>query len=164
VKNEDFHTFTEYMKKEDGLLTAAMEDYIEMVYRLSLNKGFTRINDLSNSLNVQPPSATKMVQKIADLKLANYEKYGYIILTEEGKKIGEGLLKRHMIVEEFLTYLGVSDSVLEEAEKIEHILDEETLKCISLFVAFIKDNPEVEDKYRSYRNGGQACINSKTDS
>jgi Mn-dependent DtxR family transcriptional regulator len=139
------------MKKDDGL-TASMEDYIEMIYRLSIDKGFTRINYLSNSLNVQPPSATKMVQKLSELKLADYEKYGFIILTAEGKKIGEVLLKRHMMVEEFLRLLGVSDSVLEEAEKIEHILDEEALKCISFFVAFIKDNPEIEEQYKSYRN------------
>ncbi|MGE5632035.1 MAG: metal-dependent transcriptional regulator [Caulobacteraceae bacterium] len=152
MKNEDFFTFTGYMKKDDGLLTAAMEDYIEMIYRLSLSKGFTRINDLSSSLNIQPPSATKMVQKLADLNLANYEKYGYIILTEEGKTIGEGLLKRHKTVEEFLILLGVSRSVLEETEKIEHILNEETLRCISLFVNFIKDNPDIGDKFEAYRN------------
>lgn len=153
VRSKDFYTFTEYMKKDYGLLTASMEDYIEMIYRLSVDKGFTRINDLSNSLNIQPPSATKMVQKLSELKIADYEKYGFIILTEEGKKVGEGLLRRHMIVEEFLQLLGVSNSVLEETEKIEHILDEETLKCISLFVAFIKDNPEIEDAYKSYRIG-----------
>lgn len=151
MTSRDFYTFTGYMKKADGL-TAAMEDYIEMIYRLSMAKGFTRINDLSSSLNVQPPSATKMVQKLAELNLADYEKYGFIILTEEGKKIGKGLLRRHMMVEEFLRLLGVSDSVLEETEKIEHILDEETLRCISLFVAFIKDNPEMEDAYKSYRS------------
>lgn len=153
--SKDFYTFTEYMKKDNGL-TAAMEDYIEMIYRLSADKGFTRINDLSNSLNVQPPSATKMVQKLAELNFADYEKYGFINLTEVGKKAGESLLKRHMVVEEFLRLLGVSDSILEETEKIEHILDEETLRCISLFVTFIKDNPEIEEKYRSYR----ACTKS----
>jgi Mn-dependent DtxR family transcriptional regulator len=153
MRSKDFYTFTEYMKKDYGLLTAAMEDYIEMIYRLSADRGFTRINDLANSLNIQPPSATKMVQKLSELKIADYEKYGFIILTEEGKKVGEGLLKRHMIVEEFLQLLGVSGSILEETEKIEHILDEETLKCISLFVAFIKDNPGIEDAYKLYRIG-----------
>lgn len=154
MKDKDFYTFTGYMKKEYGLLTASMEDYIEMIYRLSMGKGFTRMNDLSNSLNIQPPSATKMVQKLAELKIADYEKYGFITLTEEGKRIGEDLLRRHMIVEEFLQLLGVSNSILEETEKIEHILDEETLKCISLFVAFIKDNPRIEEEYKSYRSSG----------
>ena len=39
-----------------------MEDYLEMIYRLSKENGYTRINELSNALNVQPPSATRMVK------------------------------------------------------------------------------------------------------
>lgn len=82
----DFYTFNEYMKKEDSKLTASMEDYLEMIYRLSLNKGYLRINELSNALNVQPPSATRMVQKLSEERLVKYEKYGIIILEESGKK------------------------------------------------------------------------------
>lgn len=58
---EEFYTFREYMDKN---LTASMEDYIEMIYRLSKDSGYTRIQELAKSLNVQPPSATKMIQKI----------------------------------------------------------------------------------------------------
>ena len=61
---KDFYTFREYMKNVDKLLTASMEDYLEMIYRLSYDNGFTRIHELSSALNVQPPSATKMVQKL----------------------------------------------------------------------------------------------------
>ena len=80
MAKNDFHTFNEYMKKEDNSLTASMEDYLEMIYRLSLNTGFTRINELSNALNVQPPSATKMVQKLNKLGLLDYKKYGILFL------------------------------------------------------------------------------------
>jgi Mn-dependent DtxR family transcriptional regulator len=152
MKNEDFYTFSGYIRKDNGLLTASMEDYVEMIYRLSINKGFTRINDLANALNVQPPSVTKAVQKLAELNLANYEKYGVIILTEEGKIIGESLLKRHNMVEEFLRIIGVSNSLLEETEKIEHSVNEETFKCISNFVNFIKNNPEIRNALETYRN------------
>jgi Mn-dependent DtxR family transcriptional regulator len=84
MNNKDFHTFSEYMKKEDDSLTASMEDYLEMIYRLSLNTGFTRVNELSAALNVQPPSVTKMVQKLAELDLLEYEKYGVLILRKRG--------------------------------------------------------------------------------
>jgi Mn-dependent DtxR family transcriptional regulator len=152
MRNDDFYTFNGYIKKDDNLLTASMEDYVEMIYRLSAEKGFTRINDLSTALNVQPPSATKMVQRLAELKLANYEKYGYIELTELGKKIGEELLNRHNIIEEFLGLLGVSTSILEETEKIEHSINKETLGCIYIFLDFVKDNPDIRDKYKVYRS------------
>ena len=153
MTKNDFYTFNEYMKKENNSLTASMEDYLEMIYRLSLNTGFTRIHELSDALNVQPPSATKMVQKLAELKLLKYEKYGILVLEEDGKKLGEALLNRHNIIESFLRILDVSESdVLEETEKIEHTISNQTTKCFQDFVQFIKDNPEIVVEFKTYRN------------
>lgn len=152
MDKNDFYTFNEYMKKEDNSLTASMEDYLEMIYRLSLNTGFTRIHELSDALNVQPPSATKMVQKLAELQLLKYEKYGILILEKAGKVLGEELLKRHNIIESLLRILNISESsVLEETEKIEHTISKETAGCFEDFVEFIKDNPEMAVKFKSYR-------------
>lgn len=151
MNSEDFYTFSGYIKKDDSPLTASMEDYVEMIYRLSLQNGFTRINDLSNALNVQPPSATKMVQKLAELGYGKYERYGVIMLTEKGKEVGQALLKRHKTIEELLKFLGVEKSVLEETEKIEHSINEETLKCIWDFMSFIKECEDVKSKFEEYR-------------
>jgi Mn-dependent DtxR family transcriptional regulator len=135
METNDFHTFSEYMKKEDNLLTASMEDYLEMIYRLSINNGFTRIHELSDALNVQPPSATKMVQRLSELNFLKYEKYGVIMLKEEGKKAGESLLRRHKIIEEFLKLMGVSeDKILEETEKVEHTISSSTVKCFHNYI------------------------------
>jgi Mn-dependent DtxR family transcriptional regulator len=151
VKN-DFYTFNEYMKKEDKSLTASMEDYLEMIYRLSIKNGFTRIHELSTALNVQPPSATKMVQKLAELKLLKYEKYGILILEENGKKLGEALLNRHNTIEKFLRILDIPDSeILNETEKIEHTISKETAKCFQDFVNFINSNPNIIDEFKVYR-------------
>ncbi|OOM69232.1 transcriptional regulator MntR [Clostridium sp. BL-8] len=151
IKN-DFYTFNEYMKKEDKSLTASMEDYLEMIYRLSMKNGFTRIHELSNALNVQPPSATKMVQKLAELKLLKYERYGILVLEQEGKNLGEVLLNRHNTIENFLRILDVPDSeILDETEKIEHTISKETAKCFKDFVNFINDNPNIIDKFKVYR-------------
>jgi len=151
VKN-NFYTFNEYMKKEDNLLTASMEDYLEMIYRLSLNTGFTRIHELSSALNVQPPSATNMVHKLAELKLLKYIKYGVLVLEENGKKLGEVLLNRHNTIESLLRVLDVSEpDILEETEKIEHTISNKTSKCFQDFVQFINDNPEIEVAFKTYR-------------
>lgn len=153
MEGNDFHTFNEYMKKGDNELTASMEDYLEMICRLSFKDGFTRIHDLSCALNVQPPSATKMVQRLAELKLLRYEKYGVIFLTDKGKKLGKLLISRHNIIEEFLRLLGVSEGeILEQTEKIEHTISEETTKCFRKYVQFMKDNPKINDKFKNYKN------------
>lgn len=152
MSNNDFHTFSEYMKKDGNTLTASMQDYLEMIYRLSINSGFTRIHELSEALNIQPPSATRMVQRLSELNLIKYEKYGVIILQEDGKILGEALLKRHNNIEIFLRTIGVSELViLEETEKIEHTISDQTVKAFGYFVSFIRDNPEFEQEFSYYR-------------
>ncbi|MBD7912228.1 transcriptional regulator MntR [Clostridium cibarium] len=152
MNENDFYTFTEYMKKENNSLTASMEDYLEMIYRLSFKTGFTRIHDLSATLNVQPPSATKMVQKLAQLKLLKYEKYGVLVLEENGKKLGKLLLNRHNVIEDFLRILDVPESdILNQTEQIEHTISKQTTKCFQDFIEFIKTNPNIADEFKSYR-------------
>lgn len=148
---EDFFTFSEYIKKDQGLLTPSMEDYVEMIYRLSMNNGYARINELSESLNVQPPSVTRMVQKLADLNLVNYERYGKITLTDSGILKGNMLLMRHNIIESFLRSIGVFKGILEETEKIEHTISKETLECIVTYLSFLKENPDIQKKFEIYR-------------
>lgn len=153
MDNNDFRTFSEYMKKEDNALTASMEDYLEMIFRLSLNIGFTRIHELSEALNVQPPSATRMVQRLAEFDLLNYEKYGFIMLKENGKKLGSALLKRHNTIDAFLRLLGIPQNViLRETEKVEHTLSSETIKCFEEYINFIKENPDVAARIEAYIN------------
>ncbi len=152
MTKNDFYTFNEYMKKEEDSLTASMEDYLEMIYRLSLHTGFTRIHELSHALNCKPPSATKMVQKLAEIKLLKYEKYGVVVLEEGGKVLGEALLNRHNVIESFLRILDISESdVLEETEKIEHTISKQTTKCFQDFVQFSKENPKIVIEFKTYR-------------
>ena len=149
--NNSFYTFNEYMKNDEDSLTASMQDYLEMIYRLSVNTGFLRVRELSDALNVQPPSVTKMVQKLAKLKLLKYERYGVIILTEEGKMHGVELLNRHNIIENFLKILGIAEEeILTETEKIEHAISTKTAKCFEHFIEFSKDYQEITNKLKSY--------------
>lgn len=150
-EEEGFFTFREYMKKED-LLTASMEDYLEMVYRLSKESGFTRVNELAAALNVQPPSASKMIQKMSDQGLVDYEKYGYVVLTSKGQQMGGELLYRHQLVEEFLIIIGVSKGLLEQIEKIEHTLSNHTLFFLGKLIRFLKERPGLIDDYHKFIN------------
>ncbi len=149
--SKEFHTFREYMKKDEDLLTASMEDYLEMIYRLSGETGFTRVNDLSAALNVQPPSATRMVKKLADIGILDYEKYGVILLSQKGKKLGGSLLERHQMVEDFLKMIGITEDILGETEKIEHTISAQTLQCLADFVEFFKLRPEVLKEFETFK-------------
>jgi Mn-dependent DtxR family transcriptional regulator len=149
----EFFTFREYMKKDQDTLSASAEDYVEMIYRLSRKSGFTRTNDLASALNVQPPSVTKMVQKLSDLKLIKYEKYGVIMLEDNGLKIGEMLLMRHNIIEEFLSLFNITNNLLEETEKIEHTVNNEILLGMKDLTVFFSENPDILEKFNKYRDG-----------
>ncbi|NLG92215.1 MAG: Fur family transcriptional regulator [Clostridiales bacterium] len=149
----NFYTFNGYMKKDEDALTASMEDYLEMIYRLSYETGFTRIHILSKALNVQPSSATKMVQNLAQIGMVKYERYGFIMLEEKGKKTGAWLLKRHTILEDFSRIIGVGDScLLEETEKTEHMFSKETILCFADFVEFMRCNPDILERYKAFKN------------
>lgn len=152
MKNNDFRTLSGYMKKEEHMLSASMEDYLEMIYRLSKDTGFTRINELSEALNVHPPSATRMVQKLGLLNLLQYEKYGVILLRAEGKRLGGMLLERHNMIEAFFRLLGINEEViLAETEKVEHMLSDETVKCFEKYILFVKENPDVLVRLNEFR-------------
>lgn len=154
MNSKDFYTFRRYMNSMDSRLTASMEDYMEMIYRLSQDNGFTRIHDLSESLNVQPSSATKMVQKLSEMGLLIYEKYGSISLKDSGKEVGVALLARHKVVEDFMRLIGVDEeNVLEETEKVEHTLSQATLSCIGELVAFWRENDDVKTRFDGHRRG-----------
>lgn len=148
---DKFRTFSEYMKKESNSLTASMEDYLEMICRLSAKSGYVRLHELADALNVQPPSATKMVQKLSELNLIDYEKYGVITLSNEGRSIGEALIKRHNTILELLKILGISENnLLEETEKIEHTVSTETLHCFLRFMNFLEQNNDIKEKLTQY--------------
>lgn len=146
---DEFYTFRGYTIKHHGL-SPSMEDYLEMIFRLTRDKSYTRINDLASALNVQPPSATKMVQKLAELSYLKYEKYGTIELTSKGKEVGTMLFKRHEALENFLNLIGVEKNTLKDTEKIEHNLSDETLSCIFKLTEFLKTSPEFLKGFKNF--------------
>lgn len=153
-----FHTVRGYqlLTQNKKLLTSAMEDYLEMIYRNSLVEGYMRINTLSELLNVAAPSATKMVQKLNKLGLLDYKKYGIIVLTENGRELGRFLLERHNTIQQFLKNLGVSDDILIETELIEHYVSVTTLNKIELFNKFLQNNPDIFKKFSEFVNSNTA--------
>lgn len=138
------------LRQEKLRLSPSMEDYLEMIYRTCKKQGYIRMTSLAQQLNVQASSATKTVQKLAEMKLLAYEKYGIIQLTEEGRKIGEFLLKRHRIVETFLKNIGVKENLLRQTEMIEHHLTADTVRSIDMLNKFFKEYPEIHKQFLQF--------------
>ena len=131
-QSDGFYTMKGYALNADGELTSAMEDYLEMISRLTRQNESVRVSDLSKMLHVKASSVTKMVQQLGRAGLIRAEKYGDIYLTGEGREAGNYLLYRHEVIHRFLCVLNHSDNELEQAEKIEHFLDRTTVKNLEL--------------------------------
>ena len=152
MEKQDFYTFREYMNRVGQQLTASMEDYLEMIYRLSKENGYTRTHELAAALNVQPPAATRMVQKLSILSLVKYQKYGILVLDDLGKEIGASLFARHNVIENFLRILGIKEeNLLEETEKIEHTVSNDTMRCFLNFLNFYETNERFQAEYKEYK-------------
>jgi Mn-dependent DtxR family transcriptional regulator len=123
----NYYTLKGYQVHTASGLTPAMEDYLEMICRLLEHREVVRIGELAGKLHVRPSSATKMIQQLKAAGSVNSEKYGYICLTEKGRREGEYLLYRHRVLQRFLCLLNRSEDELEQVEKIEHFLNRVTV-------------------------------------
>lgn len=120
-----------------------MEDYIEQIFLLIRNKGYARVSDIAEALEVHPSSVTKMVQKLDRGDYLIYEKYRGLILTSKGKKIGKRLVERHDLLEEFLKIIGVEEeNIYQDVEGIEHHLSWNSIDRIGDLVQYFEENPD----------------------
>lgn len=138
MAQEGFYTMKGYTLLEHGLLTSSMEDYLEMICRLSEHGDVVRISDLAQALHVKPPSASKMAGNLRAQELIEFPKYGCITLTEMGKRMGKYLIRRHELVNSLLCRINGTENELEEVEKIEHFLSPRTIENIADFLKSIE--------------------------
>ena len=125
------------VKKEDR--TDRMEDYLEVIYELILEKGYATTVDISSYLNVSSPSVTKMMQKLDETGYLKYEKYRGIKLTNEGIRIARNIRNRHGLLAEFFMIIGIDEETANnDAEGIEHHLHPETMKKLEEFINELK--------------------------
>jgi Mn-dependent DtxR family transcriptional regulator len=144
-----FRGYTLHSAQRPNSLSASMEDYLEMIYRLSQQDSYTRVLELAAALHVQPPSASRMVRRLAAEGLVKYERYGIITLTEQGRTIGHFLLQRHNLLERFMSFLGLGD-VLEDAERIEHNISNQAVAGIAKLLDFFSADPGLLAEWQAF--------------
>ncbi|MFE5319991.1 transcriptional regulator MntR [Paenibacillus sp. NPDC056579] len=124
------------------MATPSMEDYLERIYKLIDEKGYARVSDIAEGLEVHPSSVTKMIQKLDKDNYLVYEKYRGLVLTSKGQKMGKRLVDRHQLLEEFLTMIGVSeDTIYKDVEGIEHHLSWDSITCIETLLEYFRRDP-----------------------
>ena len=125
------------------MTTRNMEDYLEAIWNLQNKKGYVKAKDIAERLEVSRPSVSEMIKKLSENSYILYEKYGGIVFTAKGKKLAQEIKKRHTLLVEFLTIVGVDEqNAQQDACKLEHDVSPETITCLLEFVEFIGLLPE----------------------
>jgi Mn-dependent DtxR family transcriptional regulator len=141
------------------MATPSMEDYLERIYKLIDEKGYARVSDIAEGLEVHPSSVTKMIQKLDKDSYLVYEKYRGLILTSKGKKMGKRLVDRHQLLEEFLTVLGVNEeNIYKDVEGIEHHLSWDSITCIETLLEYFRRDPSRSDILQQIRKEMDADV------
>ena len=138
-----FYTLKGYQINETGGMTTSMQDYLEMICRLTDGEpDVVRVRELAFELHVKPSSVSKMVGNLREAGCVEYKKYGYISVTDKGKKIGAYLLWRHRVLHDFLCMLNGTEDELEQVEKIEHFIDERTTANLAVLTKRLREEKD----------------------
>jgi Mn-dependent DtxR family transcriptional regulator len=112
-------------------LSENWEDYLERIHELIERKGYARVADIAEQLEIAPASVSTMVQRLAKAGFLNYERYRGLTLTSAGQAAALGIRHRHRVLTDFLTILGVPpDQVERDVEGMEHHMSSITVERI----------------------------------
>jgi Mn-dependent DtxR family transcriptional regulator len=137
-------------QSEKSSYSTRMEDYLEVISELVELKGYATTLDISRYMNVSAPSVTKMLHRLEENSLLEYEKYHGINLTDKGTRIAHEIRQNHGILLEFFEILGVNhETANKDTEGIEHHLNPKTIKQLRKFITFLKSNPKILDSFKN---------------
>ena len=124
-------------------LTAPVEDYLKAIYELERQGAPAETNAIAEILHIAPASVSGMVRRLADQGLITHERYRGARLTTSGRKAALKTLRRHRVIEAYLTSaLGFSwDRVHDEAERLEHAASDELIDRMAAAIGEPETDP-----------------------
>jgi len=113
-------------------LSENAEEYLEVLYKLSLKERPVKTTKISNMLNISPASVTQMIKKLEKEGYVNYSPYKGVTLTEEGYKIASNITRKHRLLERFLhDVLKIKkEKVHDQACEMEHVLSDDAERAL----------------------------------
>jgi DtxR family Mn-dependent transcriptional regulator len=130
-------------------LSETLEDYLEIIYALSLEHPAVRVRDIARAKGVRMPTVTAALRRLSERALVSYQAREHVGLTDAGKKIAHRLTGRHRFLTRFLAQvLGVVPETAErDACGLEHHLSACSLERLAAFVEYIDTCPSVDPAF-----------------
>ena len=133
-------------------LSESLENYLVVIYEAHLRNEIARIKDMTASLSVKHTSAIDAIKKLEDLGIVNYEKRGFVKLTQSGIEKAQKIYKNRMTTRDF--FINILDINAFEADefsfKMEHLKSDNLTRSMEMIKSFFEDNPDIKAKYRKY--------------
>jgi len=121
----------------------AVQDYLKAIHALKGAEERVSPIDIATRLQVRAPSVTGMLKRLADAGWIDYEPGRGAQLTPSGVAEARRVIRRHRLVELFLTrVLGLDWSEVDaEAEKLEHAISPRLEQAIAAHLGEPLEDP-----------------------
>lgn len=122
------------------MITARIEDYLEELFLLEGTGCTITVTDLADRLKITKGTVTATVQKLVDLDMVEHERYGALHLTEDGRRKGMVVFRRHEGFRSFFhEMLGLDrEKSSEMACSMEHYVDNVTEERLYALLEFFR--------------------------
>lgn len=100
-------------------------------YICSASITLCRSIDIANELSFSKPSVSVAMKNLRENGYIHMDDQGHITLTQTGQDIADKMYERHIMLSNWLIYLGVDEkTAVEDACKIEHVLSSQSFQAI----------------------------------
>jgi len=123
--------------------TRAVQDYLKAIHSLGGTERMVSPVEIAARLEVRAPSVTGMLKRLADAHWISYEPHRGAQLTRQGIAEARRVIRRHRLVELFLTrVLGLDWSEVDaEAEALEHAISPRLEQAIAAHLGEPLEDP-----------------------
>ena len=105
------------------------ENYLETILILKNKNGHVRSIDIARTLSFSKPSISRAMSLLKEGGYINIDGDGFIELTDSGLQIAKKIYRRHTMLTEWLTAIGVNpETASQDACRMEHVISQETFE------------------------------------
>ena len=124
-------------------LAPTIQAYLMAVHALGAGGDPVTSSALAERLGASPSSVSEGVRKLVTMGLAEHRPYAPVVLTEAGRSFAVAMVRRHRIIETFLSRCLEYpwDEVHAEADALEHVVSDRFVDALDVFLDHPRRDP-----------------------
>lgn len=123
-------------------LTESVEDYLECIANLVKRDGFVSVSAVADALDLNRPSVSQMIKRLAEMGYLKREAYRGFTLTPRGETVAVAIQTRHTVLTQLFVRLDLDPhQYQDDIEGIEHHLSDHTLQRLRDLISHLERHP-----------------------